>query len=81
MDSKNQIYYLELIKNYLSTDQIKLALKEITKAKSLFENNNSELISLEVDAYLINNKFEKAIQILNDANIKEPKNLIFLQAI
>lgn len=79
LDSKNQIYYLELIKNYLSTDQIKLALKEIIKAKSLFENNNSELISLEVDAYLINNKFEKAIQILNDANIKEPKNLIFLQ--
>ena len=32
--------------------------KEIKKAKSLFENNNSELISLEVDAYLINNKFD-----------------------
>ena len=79
MDSQNQTYYLELIKNYLSTDQIKLALKEITKAKILFKNNNSELKSLEVDAYLINNQFEKAIQILNDASVKEPKNLIFLQ--
>jgi len=79
LDSQNQIYYLELIKNYLSTDQIKLALKEITKAKSLFENNNSELKYLEVDAYVINNQFEKAIKILNDANLNEPKNLIFLQ--
>ena len=79
LDSQNQIYYLELIKNYLSSDQIKLALKEITKAKKLFENNNPELITLEADAYLINNQYEKAIQLLNDANIKDPKNLIFLQ--
>ena len=79
LDSKNQTYYLELIKNYLSSDQIKLALKEIIKAQKLFENNNYELLSLEVDAYLINNQFEKAIKVLNGANLKEPKNLIFLQ--
>ncbi|MBH76584.1 MAG: hypothetical protein CMP68_05565 [Flavobacteriales bacterium] len=79
LDSQNKIYYLELIKNYLSSDQIKLALKEIIKAKKLFENNNPELIILEAEAYLINNQYEKAIQLLNDANIKDPKNLIFLQ--
>tara|TARA_B100000900_G_scaffold414790_1_gene442527 strand:- start:1246 stop:2979 length:1734 start_codon:yes stop_codon:yes gene_type:complete len=79
LDSQNQTYYLELIKNYLSNDQIKLALKEITKAERLFENNNSEFLFLKADAYLINNQFEKAIQILIDANVKEPKNIIFLQ--
>ena len=78
LDAENEIYYLELIKNYLSSDQIKLALKEITKAQKLFKNN-TELIILEADAYLTKNQFEKSIRVLNDANVKEPKNLIYLQ--
>ena len=50
IDDENEIYYLELIKTYFSSNLIKKALKEISKAQKIFKNNY-ELIILKSEAF------------------------------